>query len=118
MKPSVVTDVAGTKEEVTNEETGFVVPPGDPNALAAALLKLLDDPVMASRFGAAAYQHYLEMFCPEDVARQIESIFLEIARHSGRGSPRVRHSKSATSAPCVSDFHVLAPSDWRSEALR
>jgi glycosyltransferase involved in cell wall biosynthesis len=35
---------------------GLVVPPRDPAALAAAILRIVKDPTLASRFGAAARQ--------------------------------------------------------------
>ena len=51
--PVVATDVGGNREVVIAGETGFLVPPGDPAALARALITLLSDPARASQFGAA-----------------------------------------------------------------
>jgi glycosyltransferase involved in cell wall biosynthesis len=83
-KPAVVTDVAGTREEVTDRETGLVVPPGDPDRLAAALSSLLDDPEWAAGLGAAAAERYEHMFQPAVVARTLEHIFWDMACHAGR----------------------------------
>jgi glycosyltransferase involved in cell wall biosynthesis len=43
-------------------ETGLLVPPGDPSALAAALRRALDEPVLRERIGAAGRARVLERF--------------------------------------------------------
>ncbi len=53
-RPAVATAVGGTPEVVQDGETGWLVPPRDPQALAAALEAALSDPVEAARRGAAA----------------------------------------------------------------
>src|SRR3712207_8902370 len=45
-------------EVLQDRETGLLVPPRDPRALGAALLELLGDPALRSRFGAAARRRY------------------------------------------------------------
>ena len=50
-KPVVVTDSGGPSEIVKNGETGFVVPPGDAEAMAQRIVKLLDDGPLAAKFG-------------------------------------------------------------------
>jgi glycosyltransferase involved in cell wall biosynthesis len=54
--PLVVTDAGGNAEAVLDGVNGLVVPPRDPAALAAAILRIVKDPTLASRFGAAARQ--------------------------------------------------------------
>jgi len=83
-KPAVVTAVAGTEEEVTDKETGLVVPPRDAARLAAALTCLLDNPEWAAELGAAAAERYELMLQPGVMARTLEHIFWEMARHAGR----------------------------------
>lgn len=51
--PVVATDVGGTPEAVIHGETGLLVPPGDPLALAEAVGALLANPGMAEAFGRA-----------------------------------------------------------------
>lgn len=51
--PIVATDVGGNAEIVADGSTGLVVPPGEPEAFAAALLALLDDPRRAAAMGDA-----------------------------------------------------------------
>jgi glycosyltransferase involved in cell wall biosynthesis len=53
-KPLVATDIPGCREAVQDGVTGYLVPPRDPAALAAAIKKLIDDKPLRARFGAAA----------------------------------------------------------------
>lgn len=53
-KPVVASAVGGLRDLVVDGETGLLVPPGDPAALRAALERLLGDPELRRRLGAAA----------------------------------------------------------------
>jgi glycosyltransferase involved in cell wall biosynthesis len=53
-RPVVVTAVGGLVDAVEDGVTGLVVPPGDVAALRAAVKRLLDDPQLRARLGAAA----------------------------------------------------------------
>ena len=53
-RPAVVTRVGGTPEVVTDGVQGLLVPPRDPAALARGVLRLLADPGLRARMGAAA----------------------------------------------------------------
>jgi glycosyltransferase involved in cell wall biosynthesis len=50
-RPVVATAVAGTPPRVQDGETGLLVPPGAPDALAGALAALIDDPVRRRQMG-------------------------------------------------------------------
>ncbi len=52
--PMVTTAVGGLPELITHEETGLLVPPRDPEALAAALERVLTDTGLARRLASAA----------------------------------------------------------------
>ena len=54
--PLVSTSVGAIAEIVRDGETGLLVPPGDPAALAVALRRLADDPELRRRLGAGARQ--------------------------------------------------------------
>jgi glycosyltransferase involved in cell wall biosynthesis len=62
--PVVATDVDGTPEAVVDGETGLLVPPADPAALASAVNRLLGDRALAQRMGrngrARAEAHFSE----------------------------------------------------------
>jgi glycosyltransferase involved in cell wall biosynthesis len=53
--PVVASDVGGIPELVTNGRTGLLVPPGDPDALAGAVNRLVDHPESAARMGREAW---------------------------------------------------------------
>jgi glycosyltransferase involved in cell wall biosynthesis len=50
-RPAVVTDVGGAREAVEDGHNGYVVAPGDDEALAARVASLLEDPERARRMG-------------------------------------------------------------------
>jgi glycosyltransferase involved in cell wall biosynthesis len=53
-RPVVATAVGGLADAIEDGETGLLVPPGDPAALRAALVGLLEDPALRRRLGDAA----------------------------------------------------------------
>lgn len=79
-KPAVVAAVAGIPSLVTDGATGLVVPPGDAEALSGAIIRLMRDPPLAERLGAAARSRYSERYTDRQMARSLESIFVEVAR--------------------------------------
>jgi glycosyltransferase involved in cell wall biosynthesis len=87
-RPAVATAVGGVADIVLDGSTGLLVPEGDDAALAAALGKLVDDPTLRSRMGAAAREHVLGRYSSSRLVRDIESLYDELlsARVNGRGS--------------------------------
>lgn len=77
--PSVVTPIAGIPTMVDDEKTGLIVPAGDPEALAAALIRLLEDPAMAQRLGRAAFERYRSNYTTEIMTRSLERVFARLA---------------------------------------
>jgi glycosyltransferase involved in cell wall biosynthesis len=60
--PVVATEVGGVAEAVLHGETGLLVPPGDPHALAEALERLLRDEGLRRRLGTAGRDRVLQAF--------------------------------------------------------
>jgi glycosyltransferase involved in cell wall biosynthesis len=56
-RPIVASDAGGIPEVVRDGITGLLVPPRDPAALAGAVVRVLKDPALAQRLGAAARAH-------------------------------------------------------------
>jgi glycosyltransferase involved in cell wall biosynthesis len=63
--PVVATTVGGIDEWLEDGVTGLAVPPGDENALGAALRRLSSWPGLAARLGRGARARYVERFRPE-----------------------------------------------------
>lgn len=73
--PVVSTAVAGIGELVRDGETGLLVPPDDPTALADAIELLLRDRGLARRLGRAGRQLVAQRFDPEQSAAQLQRVF-------------------------------------------
>jgi glycosyltransferase involved in cell wall biosynthesis len=61
-KPAVVTDIRGCREVVVANQTGFLVPTGDPLALSGTITRLIQDSELSSRIGRQARSHALKNF--------------------------------------------------------
>ncbi|SHG67389.1 GT4 family glycosyltransferase PelF [Streptoalloteichus hindustanus] len=82
-RATVATDVGGVTEAVG--DTGLVVPPRDPEAMAAACLRLLRDPELRSRLGAAARIRALEEFTVDKAVGTFDDLYHGLAaRAEGR----------------------------------
>ena len=75
----VATPVGGTPEVVEDGETGLLVPPRDPDALAAALRRVLADEDLRRRLGEAGHQRVRERFSAEAAAARVLEIYDEVA---------------------------------------
>jgi glycosyltransferase involved in cell wall biosynthesis len=76
--PVVASDVGGIAEAVVEGETGSLVRPGDPAALADALAPLLRDPQLRSRQGRAARTRFVEEFGFATHLRRIWAVYAEL----------------------------------------
>ena len=61
-RPVVTTDVIGCREAIIDGETGILVPVRDAEALAQALLRLMNDPALRERMGAAGRERAIREF--------------------------------------------------------
>ena len=77
--PVVATDVGSVREAVADGETGLLIPPEDPKALAIALRALLNDAERRADFGARGRERAL-VFSPAAMARAYERVYQEILR--------------------------------------
>jgi len=77
--PIVATRVGGVAEMLDGGRLGLLVPPEDPPALAASLARLLDDPVLAFRLGAAAQAHVRTACSVEGMVDLVEGVYASVA---------------------------------------
>lgn len=83
-RPCVVTRVGGNAEVLDDGRTGWLVPPHDPDALAAALAHALGDRAEAARRAAAARRAMIEERSIDVMVRRHEAFYL---RALGREAP-------------------------------
>jgi glycosyltransferase involved in cell wall biosynthesis len=77
-KPVVTTDVRPISDPIENGITGYLVPPGDSDALAAAVLRMLQDGTEAGRVGAAGRQSVISNYSWDIVAQQLGDVFQKV----------------------------------------
>jgi glycosyltransferase involved in cell wall biosynthesis len=77
-RPMVATDVPGCREVVRPEETGVLVPPDDPPALAEAIATLAASPDLRARYGAAARRLAVERFSAEAIGRATVELYRKV----------------------------------------
>ncbi|MFF9776079.1 GT4 family glycosyltransferase PelF [Streptomyces sp. NPDC013978] len=83
-RATVSTDVGGVREAVG--DTGLVVPPRDPEAMARAALDLLGDPARRRAMGEAARLRVIEQFTLRQTIDTFRSIYLELPTRERRST--------------------------------
>ncbi len=81
-KPVVAFSHGALPEIVIHDETGLLAPPGDTNALAASVLRLLRDPVLCQSMGRAGRQRVDSRFRIERTVAELETHYQNLV---GRG---------------------------------
>jgi glycosyltransferase involved in cell wall biosynthesis len=73
--PIVATDVGGVREAVVDGETGFLVPHGDESVLRDRLERLLRDPLLRVRMGAAGRVRFERLFTVEKMLERTLGVY-------------------------------------------
>jgi glycosyltransferase involved in cell wall biosynthesis len=79
-KPVVGTTAGGIPEVVADGETGLLVPPRDPAAMAGAIIRLLSDRSLRERMGAAGLARVCERFSAEIMVKKTLEVYEALAR--------------------------------------
>ncbi len=84
-KPVVATAVGGVPEVVASGETGLLVPPGDVQALAGAVIEILSDSERAGEMGERGRQRAVRQFDINDMIEKTKAIYADIMRGLPKG---------------------------------
>ena len=79
--PVVATNVGGLPEVVVDGVTGILVPPGNSEALAEAILRLLRDPDLRARMGQAGRERVRAEFTVERIVSQTLAVYESVSRN-------------------------------------
>jgi glycosyltransferase involved in cell wall biosynthesis len=82
--PVVAFASGGIVDVVRHERTGLLVPPGDVDALARALDRIVADDALARRLGSTGRVAALERFTPQAAARTYSAIYRDVLDRHGR----------------------------------
>lgn len=96
--PLVATAVGGLPDLVRQEETGLLVPPRDPGALARALEALLSDPGRRARMASAAHEQ-LPDYSMERIAARFAELYGDLLARRGGGRRLRAPGPSSPAAP-------------------
>ncbi|MGC8834369.1 MAG: glycosyltransferase family 4 protein, partial [Armatimonadota bacterium] len=81
--PIVASAVGGVPEVVHHGETGLLVKPKDPGALASAIAKLLASPSEAQRMGRAGFELVANRFSTAKNAEKLARVYTSVAKKGG-----------------------------------
>jgi glycosyltransferase involved in cell wall biosynthesis len=85
--PLLATDAGGTGEILTGGETGWVVPARDPAALAAGIVRLMDDRHLRERLARNAATEAWRRFALSRLVDETQSLYLRFLEGNAGGTP-------------------------------
>jgi glycosyltransferase involved in cell wall biosynthesis len=74
-RPIIASDVTGCREVIRDGIEGLLVPLGDIDATADALMRLAQDAALRARLGAAARRRFMERFTEQTVERTVTGLY-------------------------------------------
>ncbi len=77
-RPVAATAVGGVPSVVMPDRTGLLVPPDDPQALAAAITTLLTDPALSARLASTGRVHVRDTYGAGRLLRDIRALYAEL----------------------------------------
>jgi glycosyltransferase involved in cell wall biosynthesis len=79
--PIISTDRGAIVESVKHEENGFIVPLGDPQAIAKHIQELINFPEKRQRMGQNSRKHYLTNFTEAAMVENLTHIFQNVMKN-------------------------------------
>ncbi len=86
-RPVIASHIAGMDEVVVDGKTGLLFKPGDPQALAEAVLKLIGNNSLLQQMGSAAFEQAQQKFRIETTVKQTEDYYYWLLNRNRTGSP-------------------------------
>ena len=80
----IAAEIGGLDEVIGR--TGLKFPPGDANALAGCIRKVVDDRLLAGSLGEAARERALDLFLKSEMVRKHVVLYERLDRENGGGS--------------------------------
>ena len=77
-RPVVATAVGGTPDLIGHDERGRLVPPGEPLALARAVLETLEESAAARRRALAGREHVMSLHSSQRLIRDVDALYREL----------------------------------------
>jgi glycosyltransferase involved in cell wall biosynthesis len=109
-RPVIGTAVCGTRELVRDGETGLLVPSTDPAALSIAANRLLDDPALAERMGAAGLARFQAEFRVEQMVERTVALYRDVWQR--KRLQRLLTVRSQPGRRPASPARGAAPAQW------
>lgn len=81
--PVIASHVEGVEDVIEHELNGLTIPPKDVDALATGILRLLENPAEAARFGAAAKKMISSRYSADYMCSKYEELFLKYLNQAG-----------------------------------
>jgi glycosyltransferase involved in cell wall biosynthesis len=81
-KSIIASAIGGLKDIVIHEETGLLVKPGDQDALAAAMQKLLNNPMLSKTMGNNGHDRLTKEYLSVKIVDKLESIYGDVLKQS------------------------------------
>lgn len=100
--PVVATAVGAMADAVMHQRTGWLVPPRDPARLAAALDRLVEDPQLRLRWGAAGAARVRERFTPAVALGELEALYQRLLARGTAARPAPAQSLEDGTAATLS----------------
>jgi len=81
-RPVISYDIDGAREVAINDQTGFLVPPGDVTTLARRIGQLAADPAARKRLGETGRERFTDQFRHETMTRRIRETYQQVLRRT------------------------------------
>ncbi|HWR44302.1 glycosyltransferase family 4 protein [Sporomusa sp.] len=77
-RPAISTRTGAQQEVIQDEQTGFIIPPESVDALAEAIIRLIDNPKQAEDMGNSGREYVISHFSKNAMRDNLEDVFLQL----------------------------------------